>query len=276
MEFALSTDLKKSLPQAIEFNYPQLKAWIESSLEKYEGRAVTEDGIKDGKADRADLNRVKKALDDARLQTKREYLKPYEDFEAKVKELTGLIDKPIAAIDAQIKAFDEQQKQGKQNQIQAYFDARAGELAELLPFEKVFNPRWLNISFKMSDITKEIDAVILRVGGECRTIKGMGLECEAQMLDVYFRDLSLTAALAEKTRWEERKRQLAGLEKKQPEPAQNVSPVSEPVEEAAPPQAYNEVTKTIRVIFYNTTAAFRAEMRALTEKYDIDYGRIKE
>ena len=36
-----------------------------------------------------------------------------------------------------------------------------------------------------------------------------------------------------------------------------------------------EEPKTIKVIFYDTTAAFRADMKALTIKHSIKYGGLK-
>ena len=36
MEFVLKTDLEKSLPAAIDFNFEQLKSELANSLKKYE------------------------------------------------------------------------------------------------------------------------------------------------------------------------------------------------------------------------------------------------
>ena len=62
---------------------------------------------------------------------------PLTDFEAKVKELVGLIDQPIAAIDGQLKAYEEQRRAAKRADIMAIYEETVGELRALLPFGKL-------------------------------------------------------------------------------------------------------------------------------------------
>ena len=103
MEFVMGNSLE-TLPKTIDFNFEELKGQLAESLALYTGLVVTEDGIKGAKEDRAKLNKLREALENKRKEVKRECMAPYTDFEAKVKELVGLIDQPIAAIDAQLKA----------------------------------------------------------------------------------------------------------------------------------------------------------------------------
>ena len=102
MEFVMGNSLE-TLPKTIDFNFEELKGQLAESLALYTGLVVTEDGIKGAKEDRAKLNKLREALENKRKEVKRECMAPYTDFEAKVKELVGLIDQPIAAIDAQLK-----------------------------------------------------------------------------------------------------------------------------------------------------------------------------
>jgi hypothetical protein len=74
MEFKQITDLAV-LPPEIEFNFDELKNELETGLKKYKGMVVSEDGIKDAKADRAKLNSLYKAIDDKRKEIKRECMK---------------------------------------------------------------------------------------------------------------------------------------------------------------------------------------------------------
>ena len=102
MEFVMGNSLE-TLPKTIDFNFEELKGQLAESLALYTGLVVTEDGIKGAKEDRAKLNKLREAMENKRKEVKRECMAPYTDFEAKVKELVGLIDQPIAAIDAQLK-----------------------------------------------------------------------------------------------------------------------------------------------------------------------------
>ena len=109
MEFVMGNSLE-TLPKTIDFNFEELKGQLAESLALYTGLVVTEDGIKGAKEDRAKLNKLREALENKRKEVKRECMAPYTDFEAKVKELVGLIDQPIAAIDAQLKEYEEKRR----------------------------------------------------------------------------------------------------------------------------------------------------------------------
>lgn len=299
MEFVMNTDLEKSLPQKIDFNYEALKSELADKLKYYNGLVVTEDSIRDAKGDKAALNKLKTALDDRRKDIKREYLRPFEEFEGKVKELVGMIDAPVQAIDGQIKAFDEQKKAEKKTEIETFYTENAGDVAAILPLEKVWDNRWLNTTYKITDIQQEITGRISKVRNDIGIIKGMRLDCEAQVMDTYLRTLDMSAALAEKTRLEDQKRRMEEYEAAQKKAAQEVTQEPQTVIVDGTPghdlcdcrpgdhvafgidfsaskdtTAYAEL-KTIKVVFYNTTEAFRHDMRALTEKYGVTYGGLK-
>ncbi|WNV59438.1 DUF1351 domain-containing protein [Oscillospiraceae bacterium NTUH-002-81] len=64
------------LPQKISFNFEELKAELQEKTQHYETMVYTDDQIKEAKADRANLNRLKKALNDERIRREKEYLAP--------------------------------------------------------------------------------------------------------------------------------------------------------------------------------------------------------
>ena len=306
MELIMTTDLAKALPKSIDFNHSQLKTELAEKLTYYKNLVVTEDSIKSAKTDRATLNKLRTALDDKRKEVKKDCLTPYEDFERRVKELIGMIDEPITAIDNQIKVFDEQKKQEKQQEINDFYLANINDLFDLLPLLKISNPKWLNAGYKVADIEKEITDTIFKVGNDIKIIKAFGVACEQQMLDKYLATLDMSAAMTEKTRWEEQQKRLKEYEESQRKAKEEaerkaseirtVEPAT--IEEKAavhdfieskclskePLQSYipepdeclqHEQLKTIKVIFHNTSEAFRHEMRTLTEKYGIEYGGLK-
>ena len=97
----------------LEFNYDTLKSALAARMDLYRGLVVTEDGIKAAKQDRADLNKLREAIDAKRKEVKKACLAPYNNFEARVKELTALVDAPIAAIDKQLQQYEEQRRATK-------------------------------------------------------------------------------------------------------------------------------------------------------------------
>ena len=60
-------------------------------LEKYENLTYTEDAIKTAKEDRSNLNKFKEAIDKRRKEIKKLCLKPYEEFEKRIKEYPSLL-----------------------------------------------------------------------------------------------------------------------------------------------------------------------------------------
>lgn len=297
MELIMTTDLEKSLPQKIDFNYEAIKTELSEKLERYNSLVVTEDSVSAAKKDKAALNKLKTALEDRRKEVKKDCLRPYEEFEQKIKELVGMIDAPVLAIDGQIKAFDEIKKAEKRADIQGFYTENIGDLASLLPFEKIFDPRWLNATYKIEDAQKEIADRISKTRNDIGIIKAMKLSSEQQVLDVYLRALDMSAALAEKTRLEDQQKRMEEYEAARQKAAQEAphepktvvidgtpghdlcdcKPGDHVIFGGSPVTAgiSQEELKTIKVVFYDTTEAFRHDMRALTEKYGIRYGGLK-
>ena len=109
------------IPENITFNYAELSTAIKTKMEEYKGLVYTDDQIKEAKTDRADLNRLKGILKDERIRMKKAYLEPFSDFEDKINSLISVIDEPVALIDSQIKAYEQKQKDDKENEIREKF-----------------------------------------------------------------------------------------------------------------------------------------------------------
>ena len=75
---------KYNKPQAIEFNFEELKQELAEKVKMYETLVYTDDQIKEAKADRASLNKLKTALNDERLRLEREYMQPFNEFKEKI------------------------------------------------------------------------------------------------------------------------------------------------------------------------------------------------
>ena len=101
MEFIAK--IPDNLPEIIENNGEEVKAWLREVMQKYEGLIVTPESIRSAKDDKAKLNKLRTALEERRKEVKRDYLAPYLAFEEQYKALLALIDAPIASIDTQIK-----------------------------------------------------------------------------------------------------------------------------------------------------------------------------
>ena len=183
-----------TFPQIIEFNYLELKKEIEEKVAVYAALSYAEDQIQDAKKDRAALNKFVKALSDERIKIKKECLKPYEDFEAKIKELDGIVNKAIQNIDGQVKGFEEQKKAEKQAAIEAYFENTND--FDWLKLKQIFNERWLNASVKLVNVTIEIDCAMEQIAKDLETLSNLP-EFSFEAIEEYKQSLDLNKAITE-------------------------------------------------------------------------------
>lgn len=192
------------VPQAITWNYEELKTALTAKAEAYAAVAYTEDQVKIAKADRANLNRLKKALNDERLRQEREYMQPFTAFKAQVNEIIGIIDKPIEAIDRQVKAFEEKQKAEKRERIEAYWRGmlQGDRVPAAVCFSHIFEEKWLNASVPMPTIMQAIDEKLVKMAADLAIVRDLpSYAFEAEQ--TYLSTLDLAKAISEAHRLEE-------------------------------------------------------------------------
>lgn len=209
MELKILSPQEGGFVKEIRWNNEELKAEIAEKMQEYKSLAFTEETIKEAKADRAKLNKLRTAFEDERKRIKKLCMAPYDEFEKQVKELIALIDEPIRLIDSQIKEVEEQRRVEKKGKVLEFYESTIGSLRGVLPFEKVFRPEYLNATKSMKSITQEIQALIDRVNSDLDTIEGFGSKYELQIKDAYLKTLDLSTAMQEKARLEEVERRLA-------------------------------------------------------------------
>ena len=245
MEFVMGTSLE-TLPKTIDFNFEELKGQLAESLTLYTGLVVTEDGIKGAKEDRAKLNKLREALESKRKEVKRECMAPYTDFEAKVKELVGLIDQPIAAIDAQLKEYEEQRRAEKRAAILEIYEETVGELRSLLPFERLWQDSWYNTGVTMKKVREAIVAAEDKAASDLEVLATVESEFAEAVKIKYLEHLDLNEALMERSRLQERAKRLREYEaqraaqaaaREEPEITVQPESVPAPASTASPAQA---------------------------------------
>lgn len=201
---------KQPLPQ-IQWNYTELKTWLSDGLKKYDVIVYDESQIAQAKRDRANLNKLADAIDGKRREMKATYLRPYEEFAAQAKELTAMVKATADAITAQIKTYDDFRKQEKQAEIVKLYEVMIGNLADLVPYERLHNPKWLNVTFSMGAVSDELGRKIDNIFAGLASIDKLGLapDIAEQVKGVFLRKFDLADALAEKERVKKQREALA-------------------------------------------------------------------
>lgn len=231
------------LPAPLTFNYEELKQELIQKAEAYASLVYTEDQIKVAKEDRANLNRLKKVLNDERLKREKEWMQPFSTFKTQIAEIISIIDKPCAIIDQQVKAFEERQKAEKKQSIEAYWQEvlQADKVPSAVCFSTIFEEKWLNSSVSMKSIREAIDTKIAQIDQDLSVIRGLpSYAFEAEQ--VYLSSLSLSNAVSaahrlaemanKKAAWEAEQAKAREESAKRPDPVQ-YEPAEE--EEASEP-----------------------------------------
>lgn len=259
MEFIAK--IPDNLPEIIENNGEEVKAWLTEVMQKYDGLVVTPESIKSAKEDKAKLNKLRAALEDRRKEVKRDYLAPYMAFEEKYKEILALIDKPISAIDTQIKALDEQEQQEKYNRLKGYFDNCMVSSLDVpidVNFDRILNPKWKNKTMKEDALEKEIWDTLCRIKADVEELNSYytGSPHYTAIMNTYVQGYDKACALAYAAALiqQEQRRQEAQRAAQQPvrEPEPTPTPVYDPtpespVQEPVQPQNEPRITGVFRV-----------------------------
>lgn len=182
------------LPQELKFNFVELKTELQAKAKEYEIMTYTEEQLTEAKKDRANLNKLKKALNDERIRREKEYMQPFNEFKSKINEIISIIDKPVAMIDAQVKNYEEKKKEEKQEAINALFAAK--EFPEWITVGQIQDKSWLNATTSMKQIDDNMTGWKNRIETEQKTIESLP-EFAFEAMEIYKTTLDMAKAIAE-------------------------------------------------------------------------------
>lgn len=187
----LKTEDIKAL-EPVKFNYEELKKELTEKVENYKNLVYTEENINMAKKDRANLNKLKKAINDEKIRVKNTLLAPYADFESKCKELIEIVDTSVENVDRQVKAFEDEEKRTKREEIQKYFNEHVGHFKDVIIFENVFEDRWLNKTTTMKTVQADIEHIFSRASSDLITIESTvpDKEIQKQCIAFYFKNIT--------------------------------------------------------------------------------------
>ena len=212
MDFKVSN---YNLPDVVTFNFEELKTSLTERTNAFKNMVYSENDIKAAKSDRAELNRLKKQINDERIACEKKYMAPFEPFKKQCAEIISIIDESVKNVDEQVKAFENKAKAEKETQVRALFDEM--NTFDWLKFEQIMDAKWFNASITMASITDDMAVTLTAITGNMQALKGLEYEFEAT--EVYKNTLSLAKAIEENKRLIDVANKKALIE---------VSPVGEP------------------------------------------------
>lgn len=197
----------------VVFNYEELKLELEQNLKAYKNYVVTEENLKTAQSDIAKLNKIKKLLNDKKVEVKKQILKEYEPFEVQIKELMGLIDTACYTIKNQTDAFEEERVKEKINKIEEIFNRVNNTNISL---GKIYNLKWENKTYSLKDIEKEIQDQINKINDDLITIDNFTDDEEARykIKASYYINLNLSEAISSYKKWQQELDQIKNQQNK--------------------------------------------------------------
>lgn len=187
--------LVKPVAGEIQTNFDEIEKQLAEELRQYDGIIFTEDTRIEAKKTVADLRKLKKSIDDSRKEVKAQWMEPYNRFEARVKQMTAIVDKPINYINGQVDAFETKRLEERQAEIQRIYNEEIGELGEFLPLFRIKSDKWQNASTSSKAIRKEMSAVISNARAGKAAIEAMQSDAVPDALRKFQSCLNLPEAL---------------------------------------------------------------------------------
>lgn len=198
----LTVRVERPVIPAMNWNKDEVQKNLDELLASYTGRVYTPESIKDAKADRAAVNKWDKQLAAALTAAKRLYTDPLEDFQKSIREMQAQCKKISGAIDQQVKAVEQAQREEKASTLRLIYRDNIGELEALIPFERLLDNRWLNKTFAISEAKKALCQSIENIRSDLEFIRENCGEDVEPCTTEYLRNLSVNEAVREHTRRE--------------------------------------------------------------------------
>lgn len=201
-------------PAVIDDNLAALEAYIDEQIEPYVGAVIDpgdEEQVKQARACMADLNKMKAPIEEERKRIKKAYNAPLAAFEGRVKGITSKIDAARSGLKEQVDAADAAFREKRKAKLAEEYEGVAGAMADVVPFDAVLDPSWLNRS------TVEAKALAAVADKAEAALKGydallaQNLNHKDEVLKRYAETLDMTFSLELEAKLNERDAEMAAF-----------------------------------------------------------------
>ena len=190
-------------------NYEEVKQAIALAVAPFKELVVTAETEKEGKSAKARLNKVRKSIEEKRLEVCRKWDEPKNQFNAKCKEIVALVDDAIRTVDKQLQDIENKRILVKCREIEELkskiIASSFEEQSSLLDYFNqcggvVYDSRWENRGTAKSAIEKDIQTQIAQFKADFDSIAVFKSDGELYnaMLMAYKRTRRLSDALSAK------------------------------------------------------------------------------
>lgn len=197
---------KESASGKLVTNIDELEIFVAEKLVEYTPENYKGDSDA-AKKDRATLNASKKAVSAKRIEIIKNAMARFmiDTFETRCKKVEKDIDTAALALDAIVKAKEEEEKNAKRKQIEQFWSVQNFDLVTL---DKIFDQKWLNKTTKNKDIFEEIEKKIAAIYDGIKTIEAFGVDVDT-LKPIFLETLDIGATIQQGNRLRENRDRLA-------------------------------------------------------------------
>ena len=141
----------------VTHNLDVVRQYAQDLKDFWQPVVFTSEQVDKAKEVKASINKLVKKVGDLRKETVKEYKKPIDDFERTAKETEAILKEASEVLNNKINVFVEQEQEEKRENILRLIngildDSKTG----ITDDEIVYDPRWLNKTYKMSQIEEDV------------------------------------------------------------------------------------------------------------------------
>ena len=200
LELVVAEGFEAQLPKEIPCNIEEIiKMLDEEILPKYLSRVYTDDQLSEARADHATLKKWIDAVDAARKQYEKIYMKPFTEFKGKIKLATDRVQTAMGKVNVQITAIEGKTKSRNRDYCKAYFEYLVGDLKGLIVYEQIEDMKWYNLSVKDTERQKAINEKLEKIRGDLDLLYDYFAQNEEKLglaRVMYLRDFDFRGAIA--------------------------------------------------------------------------------
>lgn len=199
----------------IQANFDSLESFMDKTIAQYDGwepSAENKDDLESIKAVKKEFKGIIDGIETRRKEVNRAYTPPLDAFNARCKSIVDKGKKFYEKLRNVEREADDYYKHEKKNELREHYEAFAGMLLDVVPYEKIHDDRWLLKGTNIQTAKAEIEDIVQKIAGDREAIKDMHLEFENDALTVFYQTLDFGEAIKYARKLEEDKRKVEEME----------------------------------------------------------------
>lgn len=263
----------------VETNFAEFKEAIAKRVAFYSSLILTEDNVKTIEEARATLNKTAKQINDYRIAVEKEFNKPFAKYKDDVKDVTSLLSKASEKLDVQIKEYEQKVLNEKKAKVLEIYNELVNKSNfRLLSFEMIYNRKWENKGFKLPDIEKDLEYIVLKAKEEIGSLYGLADDNRKNVIvgqylsNATYDSINSGICFANTVKWfnESLAREKA-IEKLETKVSDNPDPVAISLKEEIVEEKRKELRLDLTLKVFNVNKEETVELCKYLKSYNIEY-----